>query len=89
MSAEDCDRVPHIWARLVHEIQLIMGGYLRRVVTAEPATALPNYMQVRELVLRRQWNLVATIPERYLGPPSPAGESGRQPPSPPPGDATA
>ena len=90
MSTEDRDRVPHIWARLVREIQLIMGGYLRRVVTAEPATAIPNYAQVRELVLRRQWNLVATIPERYLGPPSPTGASGSQPPSPPaPGEAAA
>ena len=85
MTPAERGRVPHLWPRLLREVQLIMGNYLRGVLQATPAAMVPTYETIRDLVLRRQWNLLATIPDRYLmnqGPRRPSPEA-------PPADVSA
>ena len=69
MSAADRHAVPHLWTRLLREIQLEMGAYLRAVLTGLPHP-VPDYLDVRRLVFRRQWNNLASVPNRYMLPAS-------------------
>ena len=72
MSVADREAIPHLWTRLLREIQLEMGAYLRAVLTGVPHP-LPTYSDVRRLVFRRQWNNLASVPSRYLLPASAPG----------------
>ena len=65
MAEADRAKMPHIWARLLREMQLLLGRYLCTVLDGNAPGAPPTYEEIRDLVLLRQWHRLATIPSRY------------------------
>ena len=74
MSVADRSNVPHLWTRLLREVQLEMGSYLRALLAGLPHP-VPTYLDVRRLVFRRQWNNLASVPTRYMLPASTPGQT--------------
>ncbi len=65
MNEQDRNRIPLLWPRLIREMDIAIGTYLRG--TLEGASpAIPTYSHIRDMVFQRKWNLIAVIPEKYL-----------------------
>ena len=95
MSESDRAQLPHLWPRLLREVQLRMGRCLRTVLDGNGPALPPDYVEIRDMVLLRRWHQLATIPSRYFAArtPAPPGApavpgGGAQTPA-PLGDATS
>ena len=66
MSVADRAKLPHIYARLLREVQITMSDFFREMLKADITHTFPSYAYLREAVLKGQWNLLAEIPEAYL-----------------------
>ena len=72
MSPTERQAIPTLWPRVLRDIQLTMGEYMRKLLAGEAGIPTPDYASVHRLAMHRQWSFLAPIPARYLAEVPPA-----------------